>query len=71
VIELLLAWTAIFTIAALVASFAFSGDADSPTGDGMILGCLLFAVPLWSVTMPFWLWYMLARHRDVERIRGG
>jgi hypothetical protein len=67
--ELLIAWTAVMTIAALVASFAYSGDADSPTGDGMILGCLLLAVPLWPITMPFWLWYVVSRHRDVERMR--
>ena len=66
-IELLIAWTANVTIAALVASFAYSSDADSPAGDGMILGCLLLAVPLWPITMPFWLWYIVARHRDAGR----
>jgi hypothetical protein len=35
----------------------------------MILGCLLLAVPLWPISMPFWLWYILSRHRDVERMR--
>ena len=39
--------------AAVIASFAFSGDAASSGGDGMILGCLLLAVPLWPLTMSF------------------
>ena len=50
--------------AAVVASFAFSGDADSARGDGMILGCFLLAVPFWPLTMSFWLWYVLKRHWD-------
>jgi len=50
--------------AAVIASFAFSGDADSAGGDGMILGCVLLAVPLWPLTMSFWLFYVLKRHAD-------
>jgi hypothetical protein len=50
--------------AAVITSFAFSGDADSPGGDGMILGCFLLAVPFWPLTMSFWLWYVLKRHWD-------
>ena len=50
--------------AAVIASFAFSGDADSAGGDGMILGCFLLAVPLWPLTMSFWLFYVLKRHSD-------
>jgi hypothetical protein len=61
------AWTAFLTIAAVVASFAFSPDAASPTGDGMILGCLRLSVPPWPITMPFWPWYVVARLRDAGR----
>lgn len=56
--------------AAVVASLAFSEDADSPSGDGMILGCLLLAVPLWPITMSFWLWYVAKRHVDATRRSG-
>ena len=49
---------------AVIASFALGGDADSPLGDGMILGCLLLAVPLWPLTMSFWLLYVLKRRWD-------
>jgi hypothetical protein len=55
--------------AAVVASFAYGGDADSPGGDGMILGCLLLAVPPWPVTMTFWLIYILKRHSDAQSLR--
>jgi hypothetical protein len=55
--------------AAVIASFALSGDADSPGGDGMILGCLLLAVPLWPLTMSFWLFYVLKRHSDASSRR--
>lgn len=57
-------------VAAVVASLALSGDADSPSGDGMILGCLLLAVPLWPLTMSFWLWYVLKRHFDATSRSG-
>ena len=50
--------------AAVIASFTLSGDADSAGGDGMILGCLLLAVPFWPLTMSSWLWYLLKRHWD-------
>jgi hypothetical protein len=40
-----------------------SDVADRPGGDGMILGCLLLAVPLRPLTMSFWLRYALERHR--------
>lgn len=58
-------------IVAVSCSFAYGGDADSPLGDGIILGLLLLAVPLWPITMPFWTWYILTRHRDAtaERAR--
>lgn len=51
-------------IVAISVSFAYGADADSPLGDGMILGLLLLAVPLWPLTMPLWTWYILSRHRD-------
>lgn len=51
-------------IVAVSVSFAYGGDADSPLGDGMILGLLVLAVPLWPISMSFWTWYILTRHRD-------
>ena len=56
-------------IAALVLSFAWVEDADAPMGDGMIIGCLLLAVPLWPFTMPLWLLYLVKRHADQRRFR--
>ena len=56
--------------AAVLASFAFGSEADSAGGDGMILGCFLLAVPLWPLTMSFWLWYVLKRHADVASREG-
>jgi hypothetical protein len=55
--------------AAVLASFAFSGDADSSLGDGMILGCLLLAFPLWPLTRTIWLFYVLKRHSDTAGLR--
>jgi hypothetical protein len=52
-------------LAAVRASFAFSGDTASSGGDGMILGCFLLAVPLWPLTMSLWLLYVLKRHADI------
>ncbi len=49
---------------AIGASFAFTGDAQSPMGDGMILGLLILAVAVWPITMSFWLFYVVTRHRD-------
>ena len=59
----------IIPAAAVIASFALGGDADSPGGDGMILGCLLLAFPLWPVTMSFWLLYIVMRHSDAAGSR--
>ena len=56
--------------AAVIASLALSADADSSGGDGMVLGCLLLAVPFWPLTMSFWLFYVLKRHADAPS-RGG
>jgi hypothetical protein len=44
-------------------------DADAPMGDGMIIGCLVLAVPLWPITMPLWLLYLVKRHADQRRFR--
>ena len=60
--EGLVALTAIVTIAALILSFVWVEDADAPMGDGMILGCLLLAVPLWLL-------YLIKRHADQRRFR--
>jgi hypothetical protein len=51
-------------IVAITLSFAFGEDADSPLGDGMILGLLVLAIPLWPITMPLWAIYVVKRHRD-------
>lgn len=51
-------------IAAVAVSFARSDSAASPMGDGMILGLLLLAVPLWPITLPLWIVYVLTRRRD-------
>lgn len=51
-------------IVAIALSFAFSADADSSMGDGMILGVLVLAVPLWPISMPMWILYLLVRHRN-------
>ena len=56
-------------IVAVTLSFAYTKDAASPMGDGMILGFLLLAVPLWPITMPLWALYILTRHRDLEEER--
>jgi hypothetical protein len=55
--------------AAVIASFAYGSDADSPMGDGMIVGCLLLVFPLWPLTMSFWLFYVLKRHADATSRR--
>jgi hypothetical protein len=66
----------VLPVAAIIATIHFADEADSPTGDGFILGCLLAAFPFWPLTMSYWLWYMLSRHREatilsqwVQRIR--
>lgn len=51
-------------IVAITVSFRYGQDAASPMGDGMILGVLVLAVPLWPITMPLWTLYILSRHRD-------
>ena len=56
--------TIVVTILAIGLSFAWSEDAASASGDGMIMGCLPLAVPLWPITMPRWLLYILKRHAD-------
>ena len=59
--------TGLLAIAALVLSFVWVEDADAPMGDGMIIGCLLLAVPLWPISMPLWLLYLVKRHADQRR----
>ena len=54
----------VLPIAAVAVSFARSDGAASPTGDGMILGVLLLAVPLWPITLPLWILYVLTRRRE-------
>jgi hypothetical protein len=67
--EAIVAVTAVVTIAALILSFVWVEDADAPMGDGMIIGCLVLAVPLWPITMPLWLLYLVKRHADQGRFR--
>ena len=61
--------TILITVIAVVLSFAWSADAASPIGDGMVIGCLLMAVPLWPITMPLWLVYLVKRHADENAFR--
>ncbi len=35
----------------------------------MIHGCLLLAFPLWPITMPLWLLYLVKRHNDQKTWR--
>lgn len=51
-------------IAAVAVSFACSDTAASPMGDGLVLGLLLLAVPLWPITLPLWIVYVVTRRRD-------
>jgi hypothetical protein len=67
--DAIVAVTAVVTIAALILSFVWVEDADAPMGDGMIIGCLVLAVPLWPITMPLWLLYLVKRHADQRRFR--
>jgi hypothetical protein len=67
--EAIIVLTVFCAIAAVTLSFVWVQDADSPQGDGMILGCLLLAVPLWPITMPLWLLYVIKRHADIGRFR--
>ena len=59
----------VITAAAVILSFVWGEDADSASGDGMILGCLLLAVPLWPISMPLWLLYLIKRHHDQRAYR--
>ncbi len=61
--------TIVITVLAVVLSFAWTEDAASPMGDGMVIGCLLMAVPLWPITMPLWLLYLLKRRADESALR--
>jgi hypothetical protein len=61
--------TGLVTLVAEILSFVWASDADSPLGDGMALGCLLMAVPLWPITMPLWLLYLIKRHADQRHYR--
>lgn len=63
-VELVIAVYILCPIVAITVSFAFGQDAASPLGDGMILGVLVLAVPLWPITMPLWTLYILSRHRN-------
>lgn len=66
-----LIWLTIgITIVAMALSFIWVEDADAPMGDGMIIGCLLLVFPLWPITMPLWLLYILKRHSDADAWRG-
>lgn len=65
--EALIVLTLVVTLAAVALSFAWVDDADSAQGDGMIIGCLILAVPLWPITMPLWLLYLIKRHADQRR----
>jgi hypothetical protein len=67
--EALIWLTIVITVVAVVISFVWSTDAASPMGDGMVIGCLLMAVPLWPITMPLWLLYLLKRHADENAFR--
>ena len=67
--ESLIGVTILVTLAAVILSLAWGDDADSPLGDGMILGCLLLAFPLWPITMPLWLLYLVKRHNDQKSWR--
>jgi hypothetical protein len=67
--EALLVLLGAVVVAAIVLSFVWVEDADSSMGDGMILGCLVLAVPLWPITMPLWLLYLIKRHADQPRLR--
>jgi hypothetical protein len=67
--EALIWLTIVITVLAVALSFVWSGDAASPMGDGMAIGCLLMAVPLWPITMPLWLLYLLKRHADEIALR--
>lgn len=69
--ESLIAFTLIVAIVAVVLSFVWVEDAQAPLGDGMIIGCLVLAVPLWPITMPLWLLYILKRHADETALRRG
>jgi hypothetical protein len=66
--EALLVLLGAVVVAAFVLSFVWADDANSSTGDGMILGCLVLAVPLWPITMPLWLLYLIKRHADRPRL---
>lgn len=63
-VELLIVGFIACPIVAITVSFLYGRDAASPMGDGMILGVLVLAVPLWPITMPLWTVYILSRHRD-------
>jgi len=56
-------------IVGVTVSLAYSQDAASPLGDGIILGFLVMAVPLWPITMPLWVLYIWSRHRDLVEER--
>ena len=62
--EAIVLWSLGWAALAVIGSFRNVGDAASPQGDGMILGLLLLAVPLWPITMPLWALYVFARHRN-------
>ena len=63
---LLIVWSIAFTLAAVVLTFVYAMDAASAMGDGMILAILVLAWPLWPISMPFWVLYLLGRHRDAR-----
>lgn len=71
--EVILALGVVLVVTAIVLTFARSDEADSPMGDAMILGIILLAVPLWPITLPLWILYLLVREpgeRSVSRRPG-
>lgn len=68
--EVIVALGVALVVTAIVLTFVRSDQADSPMGDAMILGFILMAVPLWPITLPLWILYLLVREPG-ERSRSG
>jgi hypothetical protein len=65
IIPLIVIYTIAVTITAIALTFHWSSDADSAVGDAYLLGCLL-VIPLWPVTMTYWAYYLVSRHRNQQ-----